>query len=111
MHIFCINFYLPINSFFFIRAGNRYVLFRLEKGKRYWKLNFKLLECKEYKLHVNTLIKDINKMLGSHIDKWEVLYSSNKDFFLCQTPISGYTKNNIPNIENELNEIENLPTH
>ena len=35
-------------------------LHETERGKGYWKLNLKLLECKEYKLQVTTLSKDIN---------------------------------------------------
>ena len=81
-----------------------------ERGKGYWKLNIKLLECKEYKLQVNTLIKDINKMEGSYIDKWEVLKSSIKEFSISfSVKRQRIYKKIISDIENELNEIENLP--
>ena len=84
----CLNFDLSIHE--------------KERGKGYWKLNIKLLECKEYKLQVNTLIKDINKMEGSYIDKWEVLKSSIKEFSISfSVKRQRIYKKIISDIENE----------
>ena len=77
--------------------------------KGYWKLNIKLLECKTYVQLVNTLIKDINKMKGSYIDKWEVLKSSIKEFSISfSVKRQRIYKKIISDIENELNEMKNL---
>ena len=55
-----------------IRNGNKYVIFLLQSEHEFCKLNINLLESKEYKLHVNAVMKDVSKIMLSYIDKSEV---------------------------------------